>query len=168
MVKSVGERISIEFGESLAVEWDLDAVRGLSQDGKAPWQVRGSLEGRFSALRVLTGLVANGPALLLAGARPNGSAGHDSEQPRALLADGRGAVTEFDEALVSTQYGADGSIARVGLELYKPGDDYPVRGAGDVVSLVRNPDAEPPTEGAWLDFRLDGDRGIAFYEIQVG
>ncbi len=167
-MKSVGERVSIEFDDSLAVEWDLDAVRELSQDSEAPWQVRGSLDGRFSALRVLTALVPKGSALLLAGARPAGAAGHDSEQPRAVLADERGGFTEFDEALVSTQYSADGSIARVGLELYKPGDDYPVRGAGDVLSPVRCPDSVPPTEGAWLDFRLDGDRGVAFYEIQMG
>jgi hypothetical protein len=81
----------------------------------------------------------------------------------AVLVSPEGAPATVEEALVSTEYAADGAIRRLGLELYKEGDDYPVRGAGDATgAAAADADGRDVTE---LAFRLDGNAGAALHEI---
>ena len=82
-----------------------------------------------------------------------------------MLVSRSGEVKPIEEALVSTQYAASGRIERVGLELYAEGDDYPVRGAGDVRRATAGEEDNFRREQAWLDFRLDGEAGDAILDI---
>jgi len=163
----VAERFAVELEPGLRVTWDLDEVRaGLGEvEGPAIWKIEGALGAGCAALRVLTGMSSKGTILLIAAARPAEADGHDSEEPQAVLIDASGAVTRIEEALVSTQYAGDGSIDRLGLELYREGDDYPMRGAGDVESTARSGRGDHTHEEARLAFRLDGESGTAVYEI---
>ena len=163
----MAEQISIELEPGLRIAWRLEDVRrGLSGgDPPALWSIDSGLGSRHSALRVLTAVTAPGTMLLLTALRPDGAGGHDVESPRAALIDGSGELTEVEEALVSTQYAADGTIARLGLELYREGEDFPLRGAGDAVESVSTDRGEYRHHEARLDFRLDGESGNAVYEI---
>lgn len=159
---------AFELGPGIRVAWDdLDDLRAalLSGDPLPAWRMEGELGGGYTALRVIAGATNAGGLLLLAAARPSGSDGHDEENPQAVLVSGSGEVTAMEEALVSTQYAANGAIQRVGLELYAEGDDYPLRGAGDARSASGSDEGAIRRERAVLDFRLDGEPGTAVLEI---
>jgi hypothetical protein len=145
--------VSLALGEDLTVAW---------QDlGEGGWALDGALAPSHSALRVLTAKLEDG-VLVLASARPANADAHDAEVSAAQLIEGD-KRTDFGEILLSTQYDKAGSVRRVGLELYPEDDDYPSRGAGDVVELSRG--SEDGHEIATLEFRLGGRRGTALYEI---
>ena len=165
---SVAEGAILEFAPGIAVAWDdlAETRAGLAADEpSARWRLQGELGAGHTALRVLTASAGKGSLLLLAGARPGEAGGHDAENPRAVLISDSGEVREIEEALVSTQYSASGAIERVGLELYAQGDDYPVRGAGDVKRVSASDEGASRREQAWLDFRLDGEAGDAILDI---
>ena len=158
----------LEAAPGIRVAWeDLDETRAELAAGEpsASWRMEGELGAGYTALRVLTASAGKGTLLLLAGARPDEANGHDAENPRAVLVSRSGELKEIEEALVSTQYSAGGAIERVGLELYTEGDDYPIRGAGDVRRASGADEGAVRREQAWLDFRLDGEVGDAILEI---
>jgi len=163
----VAERFAVELEPGLRVTWDLDEVRAGLSEGQAPalWTIEGTLDVGHAALRVLTAMSKDGTLLLMAAARPADADGHDSEEPQAAMIDASGDVTRIEEALISTQYAGDGSIDRLGLELYRAGDDYPLRAAGDAESTARASHGDHSREQARLAFRLDGESGTALYEI---
>lgn len=158
---------SFDLGPGIKVFWDdLDALRGnLTNAAASAWRLEGHLGGEYSALRVLTAATEAGTLLLIAGARPAGADGHDAENPQAALISGSGEVTVMEEALVSTQYGANGHVQRATVELYAEGDDYPLRGAGDAANAEASNEGPLRRERAVLDFRLDGEAGTAILEI---
>jgi len=164
----VPDTASFELGPGVKVVWDdLDALRASLTDpeARAPWRLEGDLGTGFSALRVLTVATEAGSLLLVAGARPAGADGHDAENPQAALISGSGDVTVMEEALVSTQYAANGNIERATVELYAEGDDYPVRGAGDAVGAAGSDEGPVRRECATLEFRLDGESGFAVFDV---
>ena len=162
------EGVAIEVAPGVSVVWD-DLERAqtdlAAQEPSALWRFDGSLGAGHTALRVLTAAAGKGPLLLLAGARPADADGHDAENPRAVLVSRSGDLKPIEEALLSTQYSANGRIERIGLELYAAGDDYPIRGAGDVRRAATGEDNAHRREQAWLDFRLDGEPGDAILDI---
>ncbi len=167
-VTRVPDQAVFELAPGIRIAWDdLDAVRrelGADEPG-TQWRIEGELDAGHSALRVLTAATTKGALLLLAGARPAESEGHDGENPQAVVISRSGDVRMIEEALVSTQYTASGSIERVGLELYAEGDDYPLRGAGDATRTSATDEGSLRREQAWLNFRLDGDPGIAILDL---
>jgi hypothetical protein len=168
MEATVPEGIALELAPGLRIAWDdLSQTRtGLAADEpNAGWRLEGELAQGHAALRVLTGATGKGSLILLAGARPDDADGHDAESPRAVLVSRSGDVKVIEEALLSTQYSANGQVERVGLELYAEGDDYPVRGAGDARGASAGDDGGLRREQSWFDFRLDGESGDAVLDI---
>ena len=163
----MSQTATIELSPSLRVTWPLEDLRDGLDTGpiQGPWSIDGPLAPGFSALRVFTGLTERGRLLLVAAARPADVDGHDAEIVHAILLDRSGEPAPLEEALVSTQYTADGQIARIGLELYRESEDYPLRGAGDAIDAFFVSDSAHPHRVARLDFRLDGEGGTALYEI---
>jgi hypothetical protein len=164
----VPDRAEIYLAPGLQVAWDdLDAIRSdLGSDESPPlWRLQGDLSASHAAVRVLTGATRKGALLLLAGARPEGAGGHDAESPQAVIVSRSGEVEKIEEALLSTQYAADGTIERIGLELYGEEEDYPVRGAGDATSTSAADEGPIRRERALLEFRLDGEAGTAILDI---
>jgi hypothetical protein len=162
----VADELAVAPAVGLRIVWDRAAVAAYPDAGAthSAWRLEGDLTPAFSALRVLSAATREGGLLLLAAARPADADGHAEEAVAALLALPDGAAEPVSEALISTEYAADGSIRRVGLELYKEGDDYPVRAAGDAAEDPAA-GADPGRRAARLEFRLDGDEGVALYEI---
>lgn len=163
-----GGALALELAPGVAVEWDAAALRALSGDAlteeASPWSLRGEPGPAHSALRVLSAALTDGSQLVLAALRPANAEGHDAERVQAaLVRDGEPRL--LHEALVSTEYAADGRARRVGLELYEERDGYPLRGAGDAISGGSRTRDGWTWDSAALRFRLDGRGGTALYEI---
>ena len=147
----------------LVVSWDTDALAELASGTPVtrPWTLEGEPADDRTAVRILSAGLDDGSALVVAAVRQAGEPGHDSELIAGVVVDAEGTTAELEEVLLSTEYDADGRIRRAGLELYREGDDYPVRAAGD--ALPRDDDPAGPV--TLLDFRMDGRRGRATYEV---
>lgn len=159
------DEIAFELGE-LRVVWDTEAVAGYEGAEPEPaWTLEGALAPAYSALRVLAGRTSEGSILLLAAVRPTDADAHGEEPIGATLIEPDGNITAMDEVLLSTEYAKDGTVRRITLELYREGDDYPIRGAGDTSSASARSQDDLRTESATLRFRLDGNEGLALYEI---
>jgi hypothetical protein len=85
--------------------------------------------------------------------------GHGNERVSAWLIDADGAMSGFEEALLSTQYDGDGHPTRAGLELWPADDAPPVRVAASSLGGAE-------VKGAWGGlFRChsDGTEGLGGY-----
>lgn len=165
----MGERkLKLEIGTDLIVHWDEEALEALAdasgEPADRPWHLHGAPSSDSSALRVLSARLDNGSLLLIAALRPSDADGHDAERPSGLMFDGEG-LRETHEVLLSTEYDGHGSPRRISLEIYPEEDSYPVRAAGDAVAVSTEESDGWRRESARLDFRLDGQAGIASYEI---
>jgi len=73
---------------------------------------------------------SDGGLLALTSALPPQGVEHGEEEIAAVLCDPDAAPIEFEEALLSTEYGEDGVHRRATLELWLTADDArPLRGA---------------------------------------
>ncbi len=118
------------------------------------------------ALRRSIGIVfSDGGLLALTAMRPSGSSAHGDEQTVAVLCDPDSAPVEISEALLSTEYGADGMQRRATLELWVDGEGMPMRGAGTLISAssVRRPGLT--AEIAFFRWSVEGREGLGQYEI---
>ena len=124
------------------------------------------MSGPEPALRRSIGIVfADGGLLALSAVRPGGSDAHGDEEIAAVLCGPDGAPVEVSEALLSTEYGADGVQRRATLELWIDDDGQPLRGAGTLISAtsVRRPGLS--TEIAFFRWALEGREGLGHYEV---
>ena len=109
---------------------------------------------------------SDGGLLALSAVRPPASTGHGEEVVAAVLCGPDGAPAEVSEALLSTEYGADGVQRRATLELWVDGEEaQPLRGAGTLISAasVRRPGLT--SEVAFFRWSLEGREGLGHYEI---
>lgn len=124
------------------------------------------MSGPEPALRRSIGIVfADGGLLALSAVRPGGSDAHGDEVIAAVLCDPDGAPVEVSEALLSTEYGADGVQRRATLELWTDDEGQPLRGAGTLISAtsVRQPGLS--AEIAFFRWSLEGREGLGHYEV---
>jgi hypothetical protein len=162
----VADEVDLSPAAGIRVSWDRAAVAALGRNpGAEPgWRLESPLPERYDALRIVSGATADGALLLLCGALPAGAAHHDQEAIAALVVDADGEAKPIEEALVSTEYAADGSVRRLGFELYQAGHDYPVRAAADSRDTPGGNGAGRP-DVTRMDFRLDGGSGAAVHEL---
>jgi hypothetical protein len=109
---------------------------------------------------------ADGGLLALTSTLPNGAEGHGEEDVAAVLCDPDGAPVQFEEALLSTEYGEDGVQRRASLELWRDVEDMrPVRGAGTLISSVRVQRQGLDSEIAFFRWGVEGREGLGAYEV---
>src|SRR6476646_7892728 len=109
---------------------------------------------------------SDGGLLALTSVRPLGAAGHGEEEVVAVLCDPDAAPIEFEEALLSTEYGADGVQRRATLELWPDTEDgRPLRGAGTLISSVRVRREALDSEIAFFRWSVEGREGLGTYEV---
>jgi hypothetical protein len=72
-----------------------------------------------------------------------------------------GDVVVLAEALLSTEYDADGAPSRIGLELYPDHDSVPLRVAADRASAAR---VDGGAESTAMSFRMEGASGAGVFE----
>ena len=112
---------------------------------------------------------ADGGLLALTSQLPPGGRAHGEEEVAAVLCDPDSAPVEFEEALLSTEYGEDGVQRRATLELWQHADDgAPLRGAGTLISSVRVRRGGLDAEIAFFRWSVEGREGVGHYEVARG
>ena len=99
--------------------------------------------------------------------RPGGAGDHAAEEVRAALAEPSGEQTNFEEALLSTEFDADGRHRRATLELTPAGDDLRDADARRRHRRLRHQrrGRRPPPRGRLLPLGPGGRPGLGRYEI---
>jgi hypothetical protein len=122
---------------------------------------------RATTVRRSIGIVfSDGGLLALTSILPGGRGEHGDEQVAAVLCDPDAAPIEFEEVLLSTEYGEDGVQRRVTLELWShPEDGRPLRGAGTLISSVRVEREGLDATIAFFRWSVEGREGIGHYEV---
>jgi hypothetical protein len=125
------------------------------------------MSGRGQILRRSIGIVfSDGGLLALTSSLPEGSEGHGEEEVVAVLCDPDAAPIEFEEALLSTEYGEDGVQRRATLELWPNLDDgRPMRGAGSLISSISVRRRGLGAEIAFFRWSVEGREGLGHYEV---
>jgi hypothetical protein len=118
-------------------------------------------------LRRSIGIVfSDGGLLALTSTQPGGAGEHGEEEIAAVLCDPDAAPVEFEEALLSTEYGEDGVQRRVTLELWPDADDgRPLRGAGTLISSISVHRDALNAEIAFFRWSVEGREGLGHYEV---
>jgi hypothetical protein len=118
-------------------------------------------------LRRSIGIVfSDGGLLALTSTLPPNRREHGDEEVVAVLCDSDGAPVEFEETLLSTEYGEDGIQRRVTLELWQHADDgHPLRGAGTLINSVRVERSGLDAEIAFFRWSVEGREGLGHYEV---
>ena len=76
---------------------------------------------------------------------------------------------EFEEALLSTEYGEDGVQRRASLELWPSAEaPRPLRGAGTLISSARVQRQGLEAEIAFFRWSVEGREGLGQYEVVRG
>lgn len=120
----------------------------------------------LDAVRSIAALFDRDNALLAVGRRPRGAVGHDEERTAAwLLHDGH--VLPVEDARVSTVYDGEGRQRSAGLELWVPGEDYPLRGSGTVVAGSSLKLEGVDVHAAVFRWRLEDREGAGAYEVMA-
>ncbi|HEX2707698.1 MAG TPA: hypothetical protein VHM66_06785 [Solirubrobacterales bacterium] len=118
-------------------------------------------------LRRSIGIVfSDGGLLALTSSLPAGRGEHGDEELAAVLCDPDAAPVEFDETLLSTEYGEDGVQRRATLELWPDADDgRPLRGAGTLISSIAVRRQGLNSEIAFFRWSVEGREGLGHYEV---
>jgi hypothetical protein len=168
----MGDLLGLEFeapdGEKLRFEWDEDALAGLdagSESAQPPWQLVGEVDwDEIEAIRVISARFDGGDTLAAASLRPAGAAGHGEEVAVVVLGSEEG-VESVPDALISTEYDAEGKPRRLGLELEVEGQRLPLRVAADVAGVSERVDGGINHLRSVLHIRRSGGDGTGLYEI---
>lgn len=115
-------------------------------------------------IRSLSVVLDTDNAFLAVARRPRGAAGHDAEEVAAWLLS-EGDVIEISEARISTVYDGEGRQRSAGLELWIPGEDFPLRGSGTMVAGTSLALEEVDVHAAAFRWRLDDHEGGGSYEL---
>jgi hypothetical protein len=127
----------------------------------------GAGDQRQAIVRRSIGIVfSDGGLLALTAALPGGHGEHGDEQIAAALCDPDAAPVEFEEALLSTEYGEDGVQRRATLELWSDAEGgRPLRGAGTLISSVRIEREGLDATIAFFRWSVEGREGLGHYEV---
>jgi hypothetical protein len=125
------------------------------------------MDERGQVVRRSMGIVFDdGGLLALTATVPEGGRGADLEEVVAVLCDPDSAPVEFEEALISTEYGEDGVQRRVSLELWGDVEDpRPLRGAGTLISSVAVRRQGLDAQIAFFRWSVEGREGLGHYEV---
>jgi hypothetical protein len=117
--------------------------------------------------------VSTEEGLSVAAVRPSASADHGHELVEAYLtvvgdsppAGGESSPTPFEDARISTVYDAQGAIRKAGLELYRPGDEYPQRASGEARAAAVLEAGGSRIAISFLRWSVQGSPGQGSYQV---
>ncbi len=123
----------------------------------------GGSRGRF-----VTAATDEGSLLHVVAVRPQAATPHGDELVAGQIADQQGdnGATPFEEVRLSTIYGPDGLPRTAGAELYRPGDEFPSRLAGEAVSGSVVDLGDTAVAISFFRWTLVGRPGWGTYEIE--
>jgi hypothetical protein len=109
---------------------------------------------------------ADGGLLAITAKLPAGGREFGDEEVAAVLCDPDAAPVEFEEALLSTEYGEDGVQRRVTLELWLDTEQgQALRGAGTLINSVAVRRGGLDSEIAFFRWSVEGREGLGHYEV---
>jgi hypothetical protein len=109
---------------------------------------------------------SDGGLLALTANLPGGAEAHGEEEVAAVLCDPDGAPLQFEESLLSTEYGEDGVQRRATLELWPDTEGMrPLRGAGTLINSVAVRRQNLDSEIAFFRWSVEGREGLGTYEV---
>jgi hypothetical protein len=120
----------------------------------------------LDALRSISALFDREHAFLAVGQRPRGALGHGAEQTAVWLLDD-GEPVAIDDARISTVYDGEGRQRSAGLELWVPGEDFPLRGSGTVVAGSSLQLEAVDVHVAVFRWRMEDREGAGSYELMT-
>jgi hypothetical protein len=125
------------------------------------------MSGQGQIVRRSIGIVFDDGALLaLTSTMPEGGREHGEEAVSAFFCDPEGTPLEFEESLLSTEYGEDGVQRRATLELWPDVEEMrPLRGAGRLISSVSVRRQSLDSEIAFFRWSVEGREGLGTYEV---
>ena len=118
----------------------------------------------LDALRSIAAVFDADNAFLALARRPRGALGHDAEEVSAWLLS-EGEVLDVSEARLSTVYDGNGRQRSAGLELWIPGQDFPMRGSGTVVAGTSLALEGLEVHAAAFRWRMEDREGAGAYEL---
>ena len=123
--------------------------------------------GSGQIVRRAIGVVfADGGLLAMTSTQSPGGRAHGDENLVAVLCDPDSAPVEFEETLLSTEYGEDGVQRRVTVELWPNAEDgHPLRGAGTLISSVAVRRGDLDAQIAFFRWSIEGREGLGHYEV---
>jgi hypothetical protein len=125
--------------------------------GMFPWS-------RVERWRALYAAAASGRAVSAVAALPDGSKGHGSEVRAAQFLDDPDALA-FEDVRLSTVFGEDSMPSKVGLELWRPDDDYPQRLGGEAICGMRIGRGSHELLVSFFRWSIDGEPAYGCYEL---
>ncbi|HVQ57893.1 MAG TPA: hypothetical protein VMS60_03190 [Solirubrobacterales bacterium] len=109
---------------------------------------------------------SDGGLLALTATLPGGGEAHGEEEVAAVLCEPDGAPLQFEETLLSTEYGPDGVQRRATLELWPDTDEMrPLRGAGTLINSVSVRRQNLDSQIAFFRWSVEGREGLGTYEV---
>lgn len=120
----------------------------------------------LDAVRSISALFDASTAFLAVARRPRGALGHGEEQTAVWLLR-EGEVLTVEDARISTVYDGEGRQRSAGLELWLPGEDFPVRASGAVVAGSSLQLERLDAHVAVFRWRMDDREGGGAYELMV-
>jgi len=157
-----------EAAEPLRLTWDPNAVASPPRNAEpkaSPWEIDGEIDWqRAGSVRLLSASFEEGRAFALAALRPRNVVGHGRDSVASYLVE-EGEPVTVGEALLSTEYDADGLPRRVGVEVIVDPEAAPLRIAGDREGPVEVRGDGARREAARMSFRLEGMSGSGLYEV---
>ncbi len=120
----------------------------------------------IDVLRTITAVFDEGHAVFAVAHRPRGAQGHGGEfATAAVLAAGE--LRAVEDARVSTVYDGAGRQRTVGLELWLPGEEFPLRASGRATAGTTLELEGLSVNAAAFDWRMEGREGAGSYELTV-
>lgn len=118
-------------------------------------------------LRRSIGIVfSDGGLLAVTSSLPASAEAHGEEEIAAVLCDPDGAPLQFEETLLSTEYGEDGVPRRATIELWPDVEEMrPLRGAGTLINSVPVRRGGLDSEIAFFRWSVEGREGLGTYEV---
>ena len=168
----MAEGVALEFtdpsGDPLRIEWSAEALAALvspQPDPEPAWRLAGQIDwDEIEGMRIISARVGADLLLAVGAVRPKGAAGHGDELVAGAVGDGE-AFERLEEALVSTEYGADGAVRRIGLELYRGPGGFPIRVAGDKIASSSERRDAIRRDTASFELRSAGEQGIGVLDV---
>lgn len=116
--------------------------------------------------RFVTAATAEGALVGVAADRARASEAHGDEQVGGEILDAQDWAGPLEEVRLSTIYDANGMPRKAGLELYRPGDEFPARLSGRAVGGATMELGGAALTIAFFDWSLAGQPAWGTYELE--
>jgi hypothetical protein len=125
------------------------------------WGTRTEARRRF-----VTAIADDGAMVEVASDRPRASDAHGDELVGGEILDAQDWAGPLEAVRLSTVYGSDGLPRKAGLELYRPGDEFPARLSGEAVGGATMEIGGATRTLSFFDWSLAGRPAWGTYELE--